>query len=118
NEHLAVFRTEEGMAAAHDKIKELKERYAKLPVAHKGAVYNTDLIFHIELGYMLDAAETICASGLVRKESRGAHYRRDIPQRNDEEWLRHTTAVLEDGAARIGTLPVTITEWQPEARVY
>ena len=118
NEHLAVFRTEEGMAAAHEKVKELKERYAVLPVAHKGAVYNTDLIFHIELGYMLDSAETICASGLVRKESRGAHYRRDIPQRNDDEWLKHTTAVLGDGAPDIGTLPVTITEWQPEARVY
>jgi succinate dehydrogenase / fumarate reductase flavoprotein subunit len=118
NEHLAVFRNEEGMAAAQTKIRELQERYAKLPVPHKGRVFNTDLIFHLELGYMLDGAEAICAAGLTRKESRGAHFRRDMPERNDAEWLVHTTAVLKDGTPEIGTLPVTITNWTPVARVY
>ena len=118
NEHLAVFRTEEGMQTALSSIHLLKERYASLPVKHKGSVYNTDLIFHMELGYMLDVSETIAASGLLRKESRGAHFRRDIPERNDVDWLKHTTARLRDSGAEVGTLPVTVTRWEPQARVY
>ena len=119
NEHLAVFRTEDGMQAALNDIRRLKEQYASLPIKHKGRVYNTDLIFHIELGYMLDVSETIAASGLLRKESRGAHFRRDIPERNDADWLKHTIARLSsDGAPEVGTLPVTVTRWEPQARVY
>ncbi len=118
NEHLAVFRTEEGMQTALSNIHLLKERYASLPVKHKGSVYNTDLIFHMELGYMLDVSETIAASGLLRKESRGAHFRRDIPERNDADWLKHTTARLTDSGVEVDTLPVTVTRWEPQARVY
>jgi succinate dehydrogenase / fumarate reductase flavoprotein subunit len=118
NEHLAVFRTEDGMQAAAAKVQELKQRYERLSVPHKGRVYNTSLIFHLELGFMLDLSETICAAGLTRKESRGAHFRRDMPERNDDEWMKHTTAVLENGGAKVGTLPVTITTWEPQARVY
>ena len=118
NEHLAVFRNEEGMQSALAEIRAIKERYSTLPIHHKGSIYNTDLIFHTELGYMLDVAETIAASGLLRKESRGAHFRKDIPDRNDEEWLKHTTARLVNGTLEVGTLPVTMTRWEPQARVY
>ena len=118
NEHLAVFRTEEGMRTALEDTRALKERYRTLPVKHKGGVYNTDLIFHIELGYMLDSSEAIAASGLLRKESRGAHFRRDIPDRNDADWMKHTTARLGDDGPEVGTLPVTVTRWEPQARVY
>ena len=118
NENLAVFRDEEGMQAAAAKVRELQERFANLPVSHKGAVYNTDLIFHMELGYMLDCAEAICAGGLLRKESRGAHYRRDMPERDDKNWMKHTTVVHADDGPQTGTLPVTVTKWEPQARVY
>ena len=118
NEHLAVFRTEEGMQAALDTVRELKERYTRLSVPHKGSVYNTDLIFHLELGNMLDGAETICTSGLMRKESRGAHFRRDMPERNDAEWMKHTTATQTPDGPQMGTLPVTVTRWEPQQRVY
>ena len=118
NEHLAVFRTEEGMQAALDTVRELKERYTRLSVPHKGSVYNTDLIFHLELGNMLDGAETICTSGLMRKESRGAHFRRDMPERNDAEWMKHTTAMQTPDGPQMGTLPVTVTRWEPQQRVY
>ena len=100
-------------------IHSLQERYEKLPVVHKGGVYNTDLIFHMELGYMLDCAETICEGGLLRKESRGAHYRRDMTERDDTAWLKHTMAnVGEDGRPVMGSLPVTVTKWEPQKRVY
>ena len=119
DEHLAVFRTEEGMSSALQTVHGLQERFQQLPVVHKGSIYNTDWIFHMELGYMLDAAETICEAGLLRKESRGAHYRRDMAERNDAEWLRHTTANIgEDGRPVMGSLPVTITRWEPQQRVY
>ncbi len=118
NEHLAVFRTEEGMQAALKKINELKERYQRLPVRHKGQVYNTDLLFHLELGYMLEVADTIAISSLARKESRGAHFRRDMPDRNDAEWLRHTMVSESEGEPVVDYLPVTVTRWEPQARVY
>ena len=118
NQHVAVYRTEEGMRSALDTVHSLKERYATLPIAHKGRVYNTDLIFHLELGYMLDVAETICEGGLLRKESRGAHFRRDMPERNDQEWLKHTTAAFAPDGPKMGTLPVIMTKWEPQQRVY
>jgi succinate dehydrogenase / fumarate reductase flavoprotein subunit len=118
NEHLAVFRDEEGMQSALKTVKELKDRYASVPVVHKGSVYNTDLIFHLELGYMLDAAEAICAGGVTRKESRGAHFRKDMPERNDEEWMKHTTVNYTPDAPKVGTLPVSVTKWEPQKRVY
>ena len=118
DEHLAVFRTEAGMQAALSGIHELKERYRRLPVVHKGSIYNTDLLFHLELGYMLDVAETTIVSGLARRESRGAHFRRDMPERNDAEWLKHTMVTYTEEGPVVGYLPVTITRWEPEARVY
>jgi succinate dehydrogenase / fumarate reductase flavoprotein subunit len=118
NEHLAVFRNEAGMQEALAKIKELKEQYKTLSVQHKGSVYNTDLIFHLELGNMLDGAETICAAGLTRRESRGAHFRRDMPERDDKEWMKHTTAIRTEDGPEMGTLPVTMTRWEPQQRVY
>jgi succinate dehydrogenase / fumarate reductase, flavoprotein subunit len=118
NEHLAVFRTEDGMQAAKKQIRELQDQYRTLPVGHHGRVYNTDLIFHMELGYMLDLAETICAAGLQRKESRGAHFRRDMPDRDDENWLKHTTVTYAAGDLNTGTLPVTMTKWELQKRVY
>jgi succinate dehydrogenase / fumarate reductase flavoprotein subunit len=118
NEHLAVFREEKGMRVALDKIRTLKERYETLSIRHKGKIYNTDLIFFLELGYMLDLAETITMSGLARDESRGAHFRRDFPSRDDERWLNHTLVNRTEDGISLGTLPVTITKWQPQARVY
>ena len=118
NEHLAVFRNQAGMEKAAKKVEELKQRFTKLPVAHKGSVYNTDLIFHIELGNMIDCAEAICAGGLMRKESRGAHFRKDMPERDDENWMKHTTVCYSEDGPKTGTLPVTMTRWEPQKRVY
>jgi succinate dehydrogenase / fumarate reductase flavoprotein subunit len=73
----------------------------------------------IELGYMLDCAETSLISAIHRTESRGAHFRVDYPERNDEEWLKHIDVALGgDGQPHISYSPVTITQWQPEERKY
>jgi succinate dehydrogenase/fumarate reductase flavoprotein subunit len=118
NLHLAVFRNEDDMQAALTKIKELKERYKQLPVGHSGKVYNTALLFHLELGNMLDLAETIAIGAIGRKESRGAHSRQDIPERIDAEWMKHTVVAVKDGDPVISYMPVTVTRWEPQERVY
>ena len=83
-----------------------------------GSVFNQDLLGAIELGYMLDNAECTCVAALERKESRGAQYRTDFPERNDEEWLKHIDLEQTDDGPEISYSEVTITQWEPEARTY
>ncbi len=116
--HCGVFRDESGMSAAQAKIPELKERYARVGLDDKGRVFNTDLVFALELGFMLDCAETILASALERKESRGAQARRDYPKRDDANWLKHILVTRSDSGPRLSHLPVVITRWKPEERKY
>jgi succinate dehydrogenase / fumarate reductase flavoprotein subunit len=118
NENVAVFRTAEGLAKAHETIGRLKEEAAIAPVDDRGTVFNQDVIAAIELGYMLDVAETIVAAAEERKESRGAHTRLDFPGRNDEEWLKHIDVALNGEGPEVSYSPVTITRWQPEERTY
>ena len=118
NRNVAVFRNQAGMEETLHDLVELKTRYAKAPVDNKGRVFNTDLVFALELGYMLDCAETITVSALERKDSRGAQFRTDYPHRDDETWLRHV-AVRKGGVGpEISHLSVTITKWTPEERKY
>ena len=81
-------------------------------------VFNQDMLGAIELGYMLDNAECTCVAALERKESRGAQYRTDFPERNDEEWLKHIDLQLGDDGPEISYSEVTITQWEPEERTY
>ena len=118
NEHLAVFRDQEGMAAALAKLSELRERFSTIAVVDKGKTFNTNLIFTLELGFMLDCAEAIVLSGLERKESRGAHYRTDMPDRDDENWLKHVLVSTGPDGVEVEELPVVITQWEPEERKY
>ena len=118
DKYLGVFRTTEGMKEARQKIAELKERYARVAVDDKSHIFNTDIIFALELGYMLDCAEAIVESALHRKESRGAHYYLDYPQRDDDNWLIHILTTYSDDGPKVSTLPVVITKWQPEERKY
>ena len=91
----------------------------RVVVEDKGDVFNSDLTQALELGYMLELAECMVVSGLARKESRGAHARPyDFPDRDDENYLRHTVVSWEDDAPRLDWKPVTITKWQPEERKY
>jgi succinate dehydrogenase / fumarate reductase flavoprotein subunit len=118
NDNLAVFRDQQGMELALAKTGELKERYSRVTVADKGKTFNTNLIFTLELGFMLDCAETIVLGALERKESRGAHTRTDITERDDENWLKHILVSQGPEEPAIDHLPVVITQWSPQARVY
>ena len=89
-----------------------------MAIDDKGTVFNQDMLGAIELGFMLENAETIVVGAIERKESRGAQYRTDFPDRNDEEWLRHVTVTAEDGEPKVGYSEVTFTQWEPEERTY
>lgn len=118
NRHVGMFRTDEGLREALSKLRELKERYKRVGVQDKSRMFNTSLLFHLELGNMLDVAEAIAAAALHRTESRGAHSRRDFPQRDDENWLKHILVRYTAEGLSLDYFPVTITRWQPEKRAY
>jgi succinate dehydrogenase / fumarate reductase flavoprotein subunit len=98
-ENVSVFRQKESLTAALNKIKELKARYKNLSIQDKGSCFNRDLLDAVELGHLLDLAEAITRSALIREESRGAHSREDFPDRDDKNFLVHTMA-LYDAALR------------------
>jgi succinate dehydrogenase / fumarate reductase flavoprotein subunit len=115
---VAVFRDEAGITEALETVRRLKEEAKTAYIDDHGSVFNQDLMGAIELGYMLDVAECSCVGALERKESRGAQYRTDFPERNDEEWLKHINLGKTDDGPEISYSEVTITQWQPEARTY
>ncbi|MFZ2097173.1 MAG: FAD-dependent oxidoreductase [Anaerolineales bacterium] len=118
-DYVAMFRTGEGMQSALETIRELKERYKRIPLHDQGKVFNTELFNIWELGNLLDISELVTVAALARTESRGAHAREDYPKRDDANWLKHTLAwVKPDGEIELGYKPVVITKYQPKERVY
>ncbi|HEX7118569.1 MAG TPA: succinate dehydrogenase flavoprotein subunit [Longimicrobiales bacterium] len=118
-DNVGVFRLEDGLRTAVEKVRELKDRYRRIRIQDRGRIFNTDLLEAWELGNLLDLAEVTAVSALNRTESRGAHSREDYPQRNDKEWLKHTLAYrTEDGGIELRYKPVIITKFEPKERVY
>ncbi len=118
-ENFGVFRREEQMTHQLDVIAALRERYRDVVVEDKGEVFNSDLTQAIELGYLLDIAWVMLQAGIARKESRGAHARpHDYPDRDDENFLKHSITRWVDGAPELSYKPVRMTKWQPTERKY
>lgn len=117
--HCGIFRDEERLKTGLEKIRALRERYEKgVFLSSRQDSYNTELINILELGNILELAEVILLSALNRRESRGAHYRRDYPHRDDKNWLKHTLVTIKDGSYTIGYKPVVITRFKPAERRY
>jgi succinate dehydrogenase / fumarate reductase flavoprotein subunit len=117
-EHVSVFRHAAGLQAALSRIRELKQRCARISIQDKGRCFNRNLLEAVELGHMLDLAEVITAGALHRQESRGAHWREDFAQRDDGNFLHHTMVRLSGEGPQIFSRPVTITRFQPQERTY
>jgi succinate dehydrogenase / fumarate reductase flavoprotein subunit len=115
---VGVFRIEEEMRGAVGKIHELQERYRRLSLQDKGKRFNSELLEAIELGYLLDLSEATAESALARRESRGAHSREDYPERDDDNWLKHTLAYRTDRGVQLKYKPVSITRFEPKPRTY
>ena len=118
NQHLAVYRNEEGMQQALKIIADVKERFNDVYVADKTKTFNTNLMFTLEMGFMIECAESIALSAIERTESRGAHTREDMPERDDENWLKHILVTKKDEGHEISYRDVVITDWQPTVRQY
>ncbi|WP_045233965.1 succinate dehydrogenase flavoprotein subunit [Deinococcus pimensis] len=120
-DNVSIYRTDETMSRQVEILKELQARYRNVSVTDTSTKYNTELMEAMELGYMLDVAEAMTASALNRKESRGAHAREDFPDRDDENWLKHTMAYRDlsrPGEVNIGYKNVVLGKFEPKPRVY
>jgi succinate dehydrogenase / fumarate reductase flavoprotein subunit len=117
-EKCGIFRDKKGLTDALHQIHVLKERINDISITDKGMIFNTELIGVLELRNMLDFSEVIVAGALAREESRGAHFRCDFPQRDDDKWLMHTLAYPGESGCVLKYKPVTITRYEPEKRVY
>ncbi|MFN7105984.1 MAG: FAD-binding protein, partial [Pyrobaculum sp.] len=116
-EHFGPFRHGSSMAAGLAKLKKLRD-ITSFRVVDSSRVYNQNLKDALEIDGMLDLALVIGVGAYTRAESRGAHYRLEIPKRDDVNWLKHTVAYLHGGEVKISYTPVTITKWKPEERRY
>jgi fumarate reductase flavoprotein subunit len=117
--NVGVFRTEQGLKEQVKTIEGLRKRFAKLRIEDRSRVFNTELTAALELDFMLELAEVMTASALNRRESRGAHARRDFPERDDEHYLANTMATYTAGGPpKLSFRPVRITHWEPKARSY
>src|SRR5438046_636119 len=117
--NFGVFRREEQMREQGEIVDSLRERFENVVVEDKGDVFNSDLTQALELGFLLELAECMVIAGLERKESRGAHARPyDYPERDDENYMRHTLVTWQDGRPKLNWKPVTTTKWKPMERAY
>jgi len=119
HENFGLFRREAAMQRQVGIIDGLRERYERVTVDDKGTVFNNDLTQALELGSLLQLGACMLEAGIARKESRGAHSRPDdYPQRDDENFLKHSIVTWEDGRPKLDWSPVTIARWEPVERTY
>jgi len=116
--YVAVFRDADGLNTALETIRRLKEEAKSCYIDDKGAVFNQDLLGAVELGFMLDNAECVVIGAIERTESRGAQFRTDFPERNDDEWLKHIDLRVNGGTPQVSYSDVTLTQWEPQERKY
>jgi fumarate reductase flavoprotein subunit len=114
-----VFRTREGLEKLTKQLGTLRDRFERIKIEDSSRTFNTELMAALELDYMLEVSDVIAYSALAREESRGAHARRDFPERDDSRYLKHTIALRTDELApRLDYRDVRITNFKPQARSY
>src|SRR5205809_1840401 len=119
DEGAGVYRTKEGLTELTRRLDGLRERFGRIRIDDTSRTFNTEVTAAMELDFMLELAQTMAVSALAREESRGAHARRDFPERDDKKYLKHTLAFRREGARpRLEYRDVRITNFQPQARTY
>ncbi|WP_269929242.1 succinate dehydrogenase flavoprotein subunit [Kocuria massiliensis] len=122
---MQVFRTADTIHNALDKIAELQDRYTRIAIQDQGKRFNLDLLEAVELGFLLELAKVMSVAALHREESRGGHFREDFPDRDDDKFMKHSMAYLDESAEtdsvagiRLETKPVIFTRYEPMERKY
>jgi succinate dehydrogenase / fumarate reductase, flavoprotein subunit len=114
----SVFRTDESLRAVLETVRSLRDRWHNASIQDKGEIFNYDLTEAIELGFLIELAESLVISALARTESRGAHFRDDHPTRDDANWMRHSLAFRTDDGVRLDYKPVVGGKYEPMERKY
>lgn len=118
SEKVGIFRDASQLKEAHEQIQKLRERYKNIKLSYNGRKLNMDLMWAVELGGSLDAAEAVVAGALARQESRGSQFRTDFPMRDDAKWLKHTMAKYTPDGSSLSYSEVDTSIWKPAERRY
>jgi succinate dehydrogenase / fumarate reductase flavoprotein subunit len=119
SDNAGAFRTKESLEIAVAKVKELRERFKNIRIKDQSNIFNTELQEAIEFGHMLDYSLFIVESAIAREESRGAHYREDFQERDDENFLKHTMAYMDEaGNINLDYMDVVLGKHELKARNY
>jgi len=116
--NVGVYRNEKAMQTAVDDINALRESYEEIGVQDQDANFNTEVLSILELENLLDLSLHTASTALARTESRGAHSREDFPERDDENWLKHSLSLIENDKVILDSKAVDISRWEPKPRVY
>ncbi|MEA3302256.1 MAG: succinate dehydrogenase flavoprotein subunit, partial [Pseudomonadota bacterium] len=120
-DHAGVFRVEEVMQEGVELLQEIRERLTEVRLKDQSGCFNVARTEALELENMIDVGMSIAVSALHRKESRGAHSRPDYPDRDDQQWLKHSLYYLQDDQMDykpVRTRPLTVESFPPKERVY
>jgi succinate dehydrogenase / fumarate reductase flavoprotein subunit len=123
--YCSVFRTKELLLNGINKVDEVLNVYDNLNLSDTSLIWNTELVEALELKNLIQQSVVSLKSAVEREESRGGHARDDFPDRNDETWMKHTVAWLDDKKVTLDYRPVhmyTLTDdvevIPPKPRVY
>ena len=120
--HVNVFREQEGLQAALEDLREAREAYQDVAVSDPSRTFNTDLIHTMETRNILDIAEALTMGALAREEFRGAHWRKERQERDDENWLKHTLVSWNNGEPELWYKPAILEgesrTYEPKVRSY
>jgi succinate dehydrogenase / fumarate reductase flavoprotein subunit len=119
--HCGVFRFPDDLRTGVDKVKELALRSERAFIADKSKVFNTARVEALELENLIETAMSTVVSAEARKESRGAHTREDFPERDDQNWMKHTLWFKEGNRLDykpVHLKPLSVETMQPKVRTY